>query len=790
MSVKLKLLGAFFIAVLAAVALSLLALLSTWSVADRVVQLYDRPLQAINFARSAQTKFTVMELLDRDIAEMRDHSDDPAAIDRMFVQLHGQMKAFLEDLAIAEQRGISTEIPKLAEEIRRDADRWEEVSRLAMSVEENSEEFRRLAAERDALGNEIRQDLEVLTQTAAEDGFIFREDSERIIAQTKLATSSIIAGLLFLCLLATVMLVRNIVQPLDRMARSMIRLAHADFSIETPSTGRRDEIGQMGQSLAVFKQAMMDVNEARDRAEAATKAKSEFLAMMSHEIRTPMNGVLGMTRLLLDTRLDPTQREQAQIVLESGQSLLTILNDILDYSKLEAGRLDIESVDFDLRHTVEAVVALLSPKAAERGIMLDAQVAPDLPRWFRGDPTRLRQVMLNLVGNAIKFTEKGGVSLRVEPRGRTQDGAYALRVAIADTGIGISEAARAKLFGSFSQADSSITRRFGGTGLGLAISKQIVELMGGTIGVDSEVGKGSTFWFNINLAEGVEPAAGAAEGPKRGVRPLRILLAEDNPVNQKVAIGFLRPLGHSVEVAKNGREAVAATTERDFDLVLMDMHMPEMGGLDATRHIRALPGARGRIPIIALTASAAPDSIQRGLDAGMNSYVPKPINPETLVAAMVDIFGAVDVAPQPAPADATPAPAEAADVSLSDRLASATAALDTSVIGTLEEQLGAEMVGELVGDFIETSKALYEQLAAARAAGNVEGWGDAAHSLKSSAGTLGLSRVYRTALAIESACRAGKPGEAEQPTEVLGEMLDEGWLLLRQRHPAPAAAGK
>mgnify|MGYP003351228073 FL=1 len=180
MSVKLKLLGAFFIAVLAAVALSLLALLSTWSVADRVVQLYDRPLQAINFARSAQTKFTVMELLDRDIAEMRDHSDDPAAIDRMFVQLHGQMKAFLEDLAIAEQRGISTEIPKLAEEIRHDADRWEEVSRLAMSVEENSEEFRRLAAERDALGNEIRQDLEVLTQTAAEDGFIFREDSEQI----------------------------------------------------------------------------------------------------------------------------------------------------------------------------------------------------------------------------------------------------------------------------------------------------------------------------------------------------------------------------------------------------------------------------------------------------------------------------------------------------------------------------------------------------------------------------------------------------------------------------------
>jgi len=418
-------------------------------------------------------------------------------------------------------------------------------------------------------------------------------------------------------------------------------------------------------------------------------------------------------------------------------------------------------------------------------------VDPELPRWLKGDPTRLRQVMLNLMGNAIKFTEKGGVSLRVDRRGRTESGAYGLHVAIADTGIGISESAKAKLFGSFSQADSSITRRFGGTGLGLAICKRIVELMGGTIGVDSELGKGSTFWFNVNLPEGVEPAATGDAAPKRGVRPLRILLAEDNPVNQKVAIGFLRPQGHSVEVAKNGVEAVAAVKVRDFDLVLMDMHMPEMGGLDATGHIRALPGPRGRIPIIALTASAAPDSIQRGLEAGMNGYVPKPINPETLIAAMVDIFGAVEVSAPPAAPAAEPAegPADPGG-SLSDRLAGGSVALDTSVIGTLEEQLGTEMVGELVGDFIETSKALYEQLMAAQAAGNIDGWGDAAHSLKSSAGTLGLSRVYRTALAIEQACRAGKPGEAEPSTSVLGELLDEGWLLLRERHPVQAGAGK
>jgi CheY-like chemotaxis protein/HPt (histidine-containing phosphotransfer) domain-containing protein len=273
---------------------------------------------------------------------------------------------------------------------------------------------------------------------------------------------------------------------------------------------------------------------------------------------------------------------------------------------------------------------------------------------------------------------------------------------------------------------------------------------------------------------------------------LRILLAEDNPVNQKVAIGFLRPQGHSVEVARNGLEAVEAATARDFDLVLMDMHMPEMGGLDATRHIRGLPGARGQIPIIALTASAGPDSIQRGFDAGMNGYVPKPINPDTLIEALVQLFGAVEIpTAASAQAEVVVQPAAEETGSLSDRLAAGAAvALDTSIIGTLEEQLGTEMVGELVGDFIETSKALFAQLTAARAAGDVDGWGDAAHSLKSSAGTLGLSRVYRTALAIEEACRAATPAKAERPTDQLGGLLDEGWLLLRQRHPLAAAAGK
>jgi PAS domain S-box-containing protein len=502
----------------------------------------------------------------------------------------------------------------------------------------------------------------------------------------------------------------------------------------SPLRDARGEVtGCLGVALDVTEQmqATAELVRARDAAEAATRAKSAFLATMSHEIRTPLNAVIGTADLLLDIATSDEQRRYAETIRTSGDMLLAVIDDILDFSKIEAGNMELERRSFDLRATVGEVIDLLAPRAAAKGLRLAAAIDFGVPARLVGDPTRIRQILVNLVGNAVKFTNAGEVLTRAFCR-PTEAGSMELELSVSDTGIGIPEDRLGRLFLPFSQVDASTTRRYGGSGLGLAISKRLCELMGGQIAVQSLAGSGSTFTVRLPVAP-VEAApeherAGAAAQPAEQLTPLRILLAEDNEVNQQVALRMLERIGYSADLAGNGVEVLQALERRDYDVVLMDVQMPEMDGLEATRRLRAAPAGRRQPHIIAMTANAMVGDRDACLAAGMDDYISKPVQRESLAAALRRI-------------PARPA-APAADQ----------APLDKSTLVRLRADLGPDF-GEDLAALVDTyRRQLRSDIAALRLAnadGDAERVALLAHRLRGASATLGALRAVQLCRSLE-----------------------------------------
>ncbi|HYH42242.1 MAG TPA: ATP-binding protein, partial [Burkholderiales bacterium] len=493
-----------------------------------------------------------------------------------------------------------------------------------------------------------------------------------------------------------------------------------------------------------------DLTREKIRAEQASNLKSQFLANMSHEIRTPMNGILGMTELLLNSELAEKPRRFAQNIHRSSESLLSIIDDILDFSKIEAGKLRLENIAFDLHDVVNDVAELFGERARAKGLELDSGLGVDVPRCVYGDPSRLRQVLANLTNNAIKFTERGRIAIAVECAVLSGDD-VTLQLSVNDTGIGLDAEQQAKLFQSFTQADSSTTRKYGGTGLGLAISKELVEMMGGAIQVHSIPGHGSCFHFTISTRVAHDVPSQAARPVEQRKLGARVLLAEDNAVNRELATELLLSLDCTIEVVHNGCEAVAAAQAGGFDVILMDCQMPEMDGFEATAVLRSAESSSGssRVPIIALTANAMTGDRERCLAAGMDDYLTKPFKLEQLCDVLVKW-----VQPGTPARVVPPAP-----------VAPALTRLDVKALESIKalQRPGApNLLDKLVTIFWGEAQRLVQAMREGVAGGDVQTVQFAAHQLKSSSANMGALTLSDLCRTLDTGARAGRLDDANR----------------------------
>ncbi|HEX8978160.1 MAG TPA: ATP-binding protein [Parasulfuritortus sp.] len=518
------------------------------------------------------------------------------------------------------------------------------------------------------------------------------------------------------------------------------------------------------QAMETILEQKIALEDALENAEAATRAKSAFLATMSHEIRTPLNAILGLTHLLRKGELAPKQDDRLDKIRKAGEHLLALINHILDLSKIETGKLELERIDFPISAVLDQVNSIIADSAKDQGLTVAVDY-DGAPVWLNGDPTRLRQALLNYAGNAVKFTKRGTISLRV--RLLEDQGTHVLvRFEVQDTGIGIAADKLPGLFQAFQQADSSTTRLYGGTGLGLAITRRLAALMGGTTGVESEPGVGSTFWFTARLGRGQPMGQALATSAfkdneaklRRTSAGVRVLIAEDDPLNQEIAVAMLANTGLEVDLASDGRQAVAKAASTAYALILMDLQMPVMDGLEAARAIRAQPGCAA-VPILAMTATAFSDDKERCREAGMNDFIGKPVNPETLLATLVNWLPGQEGALAARPASPPPA-ADMHDGLL--RHLKEIPGFDVELgLDNLDHSLETyiPLLGKYVGHYRNEMNIFREHLDAS----NLAEARQFVHSLKGAAAFLGAVQIHMMAAEIDMAFREQYPVEDIEP---------------------------